>query len=40
MDYYLNRYRNHMDAECFFKKTLRSFHVSKPRVITVEQNST
>ncbi|PEP88978.1 DDE-type integrase/transposase/recombinase, partial [Bacillus toyonensis] len=29
---------NHKAAKPFFKKTLQSFHVSKPRVITVDKN--
>ncbi|EEL03172.1 putative transposase [Bacillus mycoides NBRC 101238 = DSM 11821] len=39
-DCYLSKSRNHKDAKRFFKKALRSFHVSKPRVITVNKNPT
>ncbi|RAT14142.1 transposase [Bacillus cereus] len=35
---YLSKSRNHTAAKRFFKKALRSFHVSKSRVITVEKN--
>ncbi|MBJ8118598.1 DDE-type integrase/transposase/recombinase [Bacillus cereus] len=38
IDFYLNKTRNHKVAKRFFKKALRSFHVSKPRVITVYKN--
>ncbi|HDR7624559.1 IS6 family transposase (plasmid) [Bacillus mycoides] len=38
--FYLNKTRNHMAAEYFFKKALRSFHISKPCIITVDPNST
>ncbi len=38
IDFYLSKTRNHKTAKCFFKKALRSFHVSKPRVITVDKN--
>ncbi len=31
-------YRNHKAARRFFKKALRSFHVSKTRVIIVDKN--
>ncbi|OJD76514.1 hypothetical protein BAU28_15975 [Bacillus paramycoides] len=31
-------YRNHRAARRFFKKALRSFHVSKTRVIIVDKN--
>jgi len=39
IDFYLSKVRNHKAAKRFFKKALRSFHVSKPRVITVDKNS-
>lgn len=38
IDFYLNEIRDTKAAKCFFKKALRSFHVSKPRVITVDKN--
>jgi len=38
IDFYLSKTRDHKAAKCFFKKALRSFHVSKPRVITVDKN--
>ncbi|MBJ8056097.1 IS6 family transposase [Bacillus cereus] len=38
IDFYLSKTRNHKAAKRFFKKALRSFHVSKPRVITVDKN--
>ncbi len=38
MDFCLSKTRNHKAAKCFFKKALRSFHVSKERVITVDKN--
>ncbi|UIR30713.1 IS6 family transposase [Priestia flexa] len=38
IDFYLNKTRDHKAAKRFFKKALRSFHVSKPRVITVDKN--
>ncbi|AWG44255.1 transposase (plasmid) [Priestia filamentosa] len=38
IDFYLSKTRDHKAAKCFFKKALRSFHVSKPRVITVNKN--
>ncbi|MCM3654103.1 IS6 family transposase [Metabacillus litoralis] len=38
IDFYLSKTRNKKAAKCFFKKALRSFHVSKPRVITVDKN--
>jgi transposase-like protein len=31
-------YRNHKAVRRFFKKALRSFHVSRTRVITVDKN--
>jgi transposase-like protein len=39
IDFYLSKARNHKAAKHFFKKALRSFHVSTPRVITVDKNS-
>jgi IS6 family transposase len=38
IDFYLSKTRDKQAAKCFFKKALRSFHVSKPRVITVDKN--
>ncbi|MED1517781.1 IS6 family transposase, partial [Bacillus paranthracis] len=38
IDFYLGQTRGHKAAKRFFKKALRSFHVSKPRVITVDKN--
>ncbi len=38
IDFYLSKTRDHKATKRFFKKALRSFHVSKPRVITVEKN--
>jgi transposase, IS6 family len=38
IDFYLSKTRDKRTAKCFFKKALRSFHVSKPRVITVDKN--
>ena len=38
IDFYLSKSRNHKAAKRFFKKALRSFYVSKPRVITVDKN--
>ncbi|MES5896588.1 IS6 family transposase [Bacillus cereus group sp. RP43] len=38
IDFYLSKTRDHKAAKRFFKKALRSFHVSKPRVITVGKN--
>src|SRR3954466_7600809 len=37
-DFYFSKTRDKRAAKCFFKKALRSFHVSKPRVITVDKN--
>ncbi|MED1047633.1 IS6 family transposase [Bacillus mycoides] len=37
-DFYLSQTRNHKAAKRFFNKALRSFHVSNPRVITVDKN--
>ncbi|MFS0907042.1 IS6 family transposase, partial [Priestia aryabhattai] len=38
IDFYLSKTRDYKAAKCFFKKALRSLHVSKPRVITVDKN--
>ena len=38
IDFYLSKTRDQEAAKRFFKKALRSFHVSKPRVITVDKN--
>ncbi|MEI4623948.1 IS6 family transposase [Bacillus cereus] len=38
IDFYLSKTRNHKAAKRFFKKALQSFHISKPRVITVDKN--
>ena len=38
IDFYLSKTRDQKAAKRFFKKALRSFHVSKPRVITVDKN--
>src|SRR3954454_11434914 len=38
IDFYLSKTRDKKAAKRFFKKALRSFHVSKPRVITVDKN--
>lgn len=38
IDFYLSKSKNHKVAKRFFKKALRSFHVSKPRIITVDKN--
>ncbi|MBJ8108023.1 DDE-type integrase/transposase/recombinase, partial [Bacillus cereus group sp. N8] len=38
IDFCLSKTRDHKAAKRFFKKALRSFHVSKPRVITVDKN--
>lgn len=38
IDFYLSKSRNHKAAKRFFKKALRSFHVSKLRIITVDKN--
>jgi transposase, IS6 family len=35
---YLSKTREKKAAKRFFKKALRSFHVSKPRVIIVDKN--
>ncbi|CAK6481088.1 IS6 family transposase ISBwe2 (plasmid) [Peribacillus frigoritolerans] len=38
IDFYLSKTRDKKAAKHFFKKALRFFHVSKPRVITVDKN--
>lgn len=38
IDFHLSKTRDHRAAKRFFKKALQAFHVSKPRVITVEKN--
>ena len=38
IDFYLSKTRDTKATKRFFKKALRSFHVSKPRVITVDKN--
>ena len=38
IDFYFSKTRDKRAAKCFFKKALRSFHVSKPLVITVDKN--
>ncbi len=38
IDFCLSKARNHKAAKQFFKKALRSLHISKPRVITVDKN--
>ncbi len=38
IDFYLSKTRDKKAAKRFFKKALRSFHASKPRVITVDKN--
>ena len=40
IDFYLSKTRDKKTAKRFFKKALQSFHVSKPRVITVDKNPT
>ncbi|OHO73027.1 transposase [Bacillus sp. HMSC036E02] len=37
-DFCLSKTRDQKAAKHFFKKALRSFHVSKPRAITVDKN--
>ncbi|MFJ8356817.1 IS6 family transposase [Bacillus paramycoides] len=37
IDFYLSKTRDQKAAKRFFKKALQSFHVSKPRVITVDK---
>ncbi len=38
IDFYLSKARNHKAAKRFFKKALQSFHISEPRVVTVDKN--
>ncbi|OFD83991.1 Integrase catalytic region [Bacillus mycoides] len=38
IDFHLSKKRDPKAAKHFFKKALQSFHVSKPRVITVDKN--
>ena len=38
IDFYLSKTRDHKAAKRFLKKALRSCHVSKPRVVTVDKN--
>lgn len=38
IDFYLRKARNHKAAKQFLKKALRSFYVSKPRIITSDKN--
>ncbi|OUB62002.1 IS6 family transposase, partial [Bacillus thuringiensis] len=38
LDFYLSKKRDAKAAKCFLKKALASFHVTKPRVITVDGN--
>lgn len=38
IDFCLKKIRDYKATKHFFKKTLRFFHVSKPRVITVDKN--
>ncbi len=38
IDFFLSKTRNQKAAKRFFKKALRSFHISKPGVITVGKN--
>ena len=38
IDFFLSKTRDQKAAKRFFKKALRSFHVSTPRVITVDKN--
>jgi len=38
IDFYLSKTRDYKAAKRFFKKALCSFHVSMPRVITVDKN--
>ncbi|PFY30152.1 DDE-type integrase/transposase/recombinase, partial [Bacillus toyonensis] len=39
IDFFLSKTRDKKAAKRFSKKVLWSFHVSKPRVITVDKNS-
>ncbi|MFL0405650.1 IS6 family transposase [Bacillus nitratireducens] len=38
IDFYLSKARNQKAAKRFFKKALQSFHISEPRVVTVDKN--
>lgn len=38
IDFFLSKTRDQKATNCFFKKALRSFHISKPGVITVDKN--
>ncbi len=38
IDFHLSKTRDHRAAKRFFKEALQPFHVSKPRVITVNEN--
>lgn len=38
IEFYLSKTRDKKAAKRFFKKALRSFHVSKPRVMMVDKN--
>lgn len=38
IDFYLSKTRDHKAAKRLFKKALQFFHVSRPRVITVDKN--
>ncbi|UNP79071.1 IS6 family transposase [Bacillus nitratireducens] len=38
IDFYLSKARNYKAAKRFFKKALQSFHISDPRVVTVDKN--
>jgi transposase, IS6 family len=38
IDFYLSKARSHKAAKRFSKKALRPFHVSTPRIITVDKN--
>jgi len=38
IDFHLSKTRDHKAAKRFLKKALRSCHVSKPRVVTVDKN--
>ncbi len=38
IDFCLSKTRDQKAAKHFFKKALRSFYVSKPRVITIDKN--
>jgi len=38
IDIYLNKTRDYKAVKRFFRRALRPFHVSRPRVITVDKN--